>query len=127
MIRQGIHSERSLIRAARDLRQADTDAEQALWSMLRNRRLLGLKFRRQHQVGGFIVDFYCLDLNLAIELDGARHFEDTFQIYDVARTTKLQAMGLTVVRFENDQVMLNMKIVRAQIVRVVRALQELRA
>jgi len=127
MIRQGTHSPRSLIGASRELRKRDTDAEFALWSMLRNRQLLGLKFRRQHQIGSFIVDFCCLELKLVVELDGARHFEETFQIYDASRTEKLQAMGMTVVRFENEQVLLNMKIVRGQMLRVIRELRELRS
>ena len=77
--------------------------------------------------GGFVHRrLLCLELNLIIELDGARHFEQTFQHYDAFRTAKLQSLGMTVGRFENEQVLLNMKIVRGQILGVIRALQELR-
>ena len=59
-----------LLERARALRREATDAERFLWSLLRNRQFLGLKFRRQHPLGGYIVDFYCHEARLGIELDG---------------------------------------------------------
>ena len=89
--------------AARRLRQELTPAESILWQALRGRQLEGLKFRCQHTVGRFIVDFYCPSVKLVIEVDGGIH--DQQQVYDQARTEKLEAFGYRVLRFTNDQVM----------------------
>ena len=72
-----------------------------MWNSLRRRRFLG-RFRRQHQVGDYIVDFYCAELKLAIELDGDSHFGVEEQKRDMARTEALQELGVTVIHFEND-------------------------
>jgi len=118
MIRQGKHSGRDLIGAARELRQRCTEAEVVLWNMLRNRRLGGLKFRRQHQVGPFIVDFFCPEKKLVIEADGVQHLESGRQERDTSRTAVLQEHGFTVLRFENPDVVGNPKIVADHILRV---------
>ena len=70
----------------KELRNHPTPAEELLWSLLRRKQLLGKKFRRQFSVGHYIVDFYCVECNLAIELDGARHFEPERQEYESQRT-----------------------------------------
>jgi very-short-patch-repair endonuclease len=72
--------------------------------VLRNRGLLGLKFRRQCVISGFIVDFYCVERNVAIEIDGPAHQETARAEYDVARTKLLQAHGVRVVRIRNEDV-----------------------
>ena len=90
---------------ARRLRVAQTDAEQRLWRHLRNRSLEGWKFRRQHEVGPFIVDFVCSDSGLVVELDGGQHGEQ--MAYDESRTQKLQEMGYRVLRFWNNDVLTN--------------------
>jgi very-short-patch-repair endonuclease len=90
---------------ARSLRVAQTDAEQALWFRLRNRRLQGWKFRRQHEVGLYIADFVCPDAALIVELDGGQHGDQ--QIYDERRTSELQAMGYRVLRFWNNDLLTN--------------------
>ncbi len=88
----------------RELRQTATSPENMLWSVLRGHRLKGVKFRRQHSIGRYILDFYCHSAKLAVELDGSGHLEeDAFQ-YDQARTEFLQARGITVLRFWNDEV-----------------------
>lgn len=89
---------------AREMRGNMTDAESLLWQLLRNRRLAGAKFRRQHSVGRYILDFYCHDRKLAIELDGGQHAEETG--YDCARDKWLNSQGIKVLRFWNNQMLL---------------------
>ena len=85
----------------RALRQNLNPAEARLWSVLKSGQLAGRKFRRQHSVGEFILDFYCPQEKLAIELDGADHFTVSGNLHDAARTTYLNAVGIRVIRFEN--------------------------
>lgn len=90
----------------RELRQALTPAEAVLWRLLKGRQLEGLKFRRQHSVGPYILDFYCPALKLAIELDGALHA--CREEYDGQRTSYLsEKAGIMVLRFENRVVFEN--------------------
>ena len=89
----------------RYLRQHSTPAEEILWQHLRNKQLIGLKFRRQHPVSGFILDFYCPKLRLAIEVDGAIHQDPETRKYDQKRTRLLARNGIYVIRFWNDEVL----------------------
>ena len=82
------------------LRRRQTQAESVLWQQLRNRRLLGMKFRRQHRIGPYSVDFACLDARLVVELDGGQHLEQG--AYDSDRTCFLESMGFRVIRFWNE-------------------------
>jgi len=100
---------------ATELRQAQTLAEQKLWARLRRKQLYGLKFRRQHPIGRFIVDFCCLSKKLVIELDGDSHSEQ--EEYDQKRTAWLQERGYRVIRFTNRQVERHLEAVLAEIVR----------
>jgi very-short-patch-repair endonuclease len=84
---------------AKKLRARATDAERHLWSRLRGRQLDGYKFRRQHPVGRYIVDFLCVEAALAVEVDGGQH--QRREDVDLARTRFLQARGLEVIRFWN--------------------------
>ena len=93
-----------LIQMARELRKRATPPEQLLWELLRNRRLSGLKFRRQHPLGGFVADFYCAAAQLIIELDGAVHQEPTQQERDRVRQQVLQMYGIACLRFTNREV-----------------------
>ncbi|HZF97523.1 MAG TPA: endonuclease domain-containing protein [Pseudoxanthomonas sp.] len=86
------------INFARHLRQAATDAERSLWHHLRNRSLMGCKFRRQHPVGPYIVDFACLEHRLVVELDGGRHGDGA----DQRRSRYIVAAGFRVLRFWNN-------------------------
>jgi len=95
----------NILRNARELRQNQTDAEQLLWGLLRDRRFADKKFRRQHPVGRYILDFYCHELKLAIELDGGQHNEDAARQYDDERTRFLNEQGIRVIRFWNNQVL----------------------
>ncbi|MGI9118346.1 MAG: endonuclease domain-containing protein [Minisyncoccia bacterium] len=87
----------------RKLRKESTNAEKMLWKILRN-STLGFKFRRQHPIENFIVDFYCFELKLAIELDGSVHNERFQKDYDNARTKSLNVLGINVLRFSNTEV-----------------------
>ncbi|MFZ6818487.1 endonuclease domain-containing protein [Undibacterium sp. Ji22W] len=89
---------------AREMRKAMPDAEQLLWCLLRNRRVAGAKFRRQHPVGRYILDFYCVEKKLAVELDGGQHSEQ--QTYDQHREVYLKQQGIEVLRFWNNQMLL---------------------
>ena len=75
-----------------------------MWSWLRAKRLLGFKFRRQHPCGPYILDFYCPDRRVGVELDGGQHFEPAAQAYDECRTMYLRARGINLLRFSNDVV-----------------------
>ena len=90
------------LRRARELRRELTIAERKVWGMLRNRRMLNLKFRRQHVVAGFIVDFYGAELRLVLEIDGTGHASKMQSDYDAARTAHLESRGLHVLRIRND-------------------------
>ena len=87
------------------LRQEATPAEEAVWAQLRGKRLQGLKFRRQHVLHGYIVDFYCHEKRLCIELDGAPHLEPEQMTKDAARDSRLEFKGYTVLRIMNELVL----------------------
>lgn len=89
----------------RNLRRGSTDAETFLWVFLRNKRLKGAKFRRQHPVGPYVLDFYCHEVKLAIEVDGSGHLEDDQIKADEKRTEFLNQNGIRVIRFYNHQVL----------------------
>ena len=89
---------------ARELRRDATSTERYAWSLLRNRGLLGLKFRRQQVVHGFIVDFYCAAQRLVLELEGAPHGGSERRAYDTARAATLEAAGYRVIRVANRDV-----------------------
>jgi very-short-patch-repair endonuclease len=91
-------------RKARGLRQSSTDAERRMWSALRDRRLLRYKFRRQHPIGGLIVDFTCTHYRLAIEVDGGQHAANAA---DALRTAWLENQGWKMIRFWNNDVLGN--------------------
>ena len=91
---------------AKDLRQNMTNGEKVLWERLRARRMDGRKFRRQHPIGSYIVDFVCLQSRLIIEIDGDSHFmDDSRPLLDAQRTAYLEKVGFRVRRFGNRQVM----------------------
>jgi len=94
---------------ARRLRQNETDVEARMWSKLRGGRLNGISFRRQHPAGPYILDFYCSQLRLAIELDGGQHNEHPQLKRDQRRTDWLASRGVTVLRFWNNDVTQNLR------------------
>ena len=96
-----------LLRKCRELRKNETDAEKLLWNLLRDRQLGNAKFRRQHPLGPFVLDFYCHEEKLGIEIDGGQHAESDQALYDAKRTQKLEAEGVKVFRFWDNDVLAN--------------------
>lgn len=94
----------SIFENAKELRRQLTNAEKKLWNVLRNRKLLGYKFRRQHPINNFIADFYCHEKHLVIELDGDIHDLPEQIEYDEDRTYELEELGVIVIRFTNNEV-----------------------
>jgi len=94
-----------LLQFAKSMRHTTTDAEHLMWQLLRAKRFMNLKFRRQHVIAPYILDFYCHEIGLVIELDGSQHGTDDAIEYDVERTKFLEAVGLTVVRYWNHDVL----------------------
>ncbi len=90
---------------ARFLKKVQTEAESFLWQRLRNRKLNGFKFRRQHPIDKYIADFYCHETKLIIEVDGEIHLNNDQIVYDKIRTEELESLGLRVIRFTNRQVL----------------------
>jgi very-short-patch-repair endonuclease len=101
---------------AKNLRRNETPAEKILWQYLRNRQLNGMKFRRQHPIDKYVLDFYCHERKLAIELDGGIHDEKMNKLYDQARTTDLNDEGIQVIRFRNEEVLNNVTAVIKRII-----------
>jgi very-short-patch-repair endonuclease len=109
---------REVKRRARSMRIAMTPSEAALWTMLRDRRLAGLKFRRQHRIGRFILDFYCVEHCLAIEVDGLIH-QGTLE-RDANRQAYLESLGVRFFRPSNDDALKRTKAVLERIVALTR-------
>ncbi|MGV3628756.1 MAG: endonuclease domain-containing protein [Betaproteobacteria bacterium] len=98
---------------SRKLRSTLTDAEQLLWRHLRQKQMAGIKFRRQHPVGPYVIDFACLSAKLAIEVDGGQHAE--MESKDAQRDAFLAQNGFRVLRFWNNEVLDNIEGVMEQI------------
>ncbi len=102
---RGGYKFQGLVDMARELRKKQTPAEDALWQLLRNRQLADLKFRRQHQIGDYICDFYCAEQHLVVELDGPIHEKAKHQAHDHKRDAYLRSLGNKILRFSNDRVL----------------------
>ena len=107
-----------LLEHSRELRHPQTPAEATLWQHLRNRNLV-YKFRRQHPIDRFIIDFYCAEARLCIEIDGSSHLETEQIEYDAVRTEYLEQIGYKVIRFMNEDVRYNIHAVIDEIMRLV--------
>ena len=104
MVRMRIHNRKSMKDIRSYLRHSLTPAEATLWKGLQGSKLEGKKFRRQHSIGNYVVDFYCPECKLAIELDGEKHFNSIASEYDLRRTEFLNRYNIRVLRFENRAV-----------------------
>jgi very-short-patch-repair endonuclease len=91
------------------LRRNRPSAEEILWACLRNHRLIGAKFRRQHPLGRYIADFYCHEARLAIELQGGIHNQTDQREYDAIREEVIEQLGIKILHFTNDEVKQNWK------------------
>ena len=96
-----VHTGTRLRQHAKDMRRAPTRSENRLWSSLRDRRF-GYKFRRQFPIGRYVLDFYCAELKLAIEVDGKHHEELWMADYEYERTISLRKCGIEIVRIPNE-------------------------
>jgi len=108
IIMQTVHNIKEKEQTRKQLRKTATPQEIILWSRLK-RKQLGYKFRRQHSIGRYIVDFYCPEKKLIIELDGWQHREENNFGYDKERTEFLESLGYKVIRFWNNEVNKNME------------------
>jgi len=105
------------------LRRNMTKAEFRLWQKIKGKQLAGVKFRRQYSVDRFIVDFYCTELKLAIEVDGESHFREGVQEYDKERQAFIESVGIRFLRFTNDEVYGDLEEVLERIVQKIGELQ----
>ena len=108
-------AEPSILRTAAILRKNMTLAEKILWKKLRDRKIFDFKFRKLHPVWIFIVDFYCHEYKLVIEIDGEIHNEEELIEHDLNRNAELNKFGLKVLRFTNDQILFNIDSVITEI------------
>ncbi len=120
-----LYNKKSLTKRRQLLRNNKTDAEKYLWYELRNSQILNKKFRRQNSIGNYILDFYCPELKLAIELDGEHHFEQVQKKYDEEREDYLASVGVQVIRFKNTDVLFDRDKVAKEIEIVVKTKNEL--
>lgn len=102
-----LHKLTNYVALRKNLRNSATDAERTLWHHLQQRQLLGLKFRRQYGIHHYIIDFYCPEIRLGIELDGGWHFRPDQRDRDLERTQKLADYGIRILRFTNNDVLNN--------------------
>lgn len=109
------HDKPELIEFRKDLRKNLTSAEAYLWKHLQRKKLEGKKFRRQHSIENFIVDFYCASEKLMIELDGEGHMNPASEQNDAKRDNLLESLGFNVLRFENQMVFQHLKSVLGEI------------
>lgn len=107
-----------ILARAREMRHPQTRSETTLWHVLRNRQT-GFKFRRQHPIERFIVDFYCAEATLLIEVDGESHLEPDQEEYDKARTEYLEGLGYKLIRFTNNDVRYNINAVVDKILQTI--------
>ena len=111
-----IHNRKYLEAKRKSLRNNSTSAEATLWKSLKSKQLAQRKFRRQHSIENFIVDFYCPSEKLIIELDGAIHLNISNQNRDYERDLRLKELGFTVLRFENKMVFENLEYLLKEII-----------
>ena len=115
IIMKGHSLDPRLLGFAREMRHQPNSPEAFMWNVLRNRRSANLKFRRQQVIEPYIVDFYCAQIGLVIEIDSLQHSTAKALAYDARRTANLNAQGLQVVRYQNRDVMQQAEMVLAQL------------
>ena len=105
------------------LRNNMTESEKILWARLRKRQVNGVRFRRQYSIGSYIVDFYSVEHKLAIEVDGTVHLTDDAVAYDKYRDEYINSLGIQIIRFTNDEVLLNANFVVSEIKKTLENIQ----
>ena len=106
---KGNKIKRNNIDKCKKLRRDQTEAEKRLWSILRNRQLSGVKFRRQYPIGKYILDFYAPEYRLGIEADGGQHYEDDVREKDDIREKELSMVGVEIIRFNDSEILRNIE------------------
>lgn len=109
-----VNNIKSLYHRRKELRNNSTPEEILLWLRLKNSQL-GSKFRRQHSIGGYIVDLYCPSKKLVIEIDGSHHFKKENKEYDKIRTDYFDGLNIKVIRFNNEEINTNLGVVTKKI------------
>ena len=110
-----LRNDPTLKQRRRRLRRNQTDAERALWAKVRNKQFFGIKFFRQYSIGPYIIDFYCPTVKLAVELDGGHHSQSDNREYDAARSEYLKTQGIDVMRFWDNEVLLDIQSVLSKL------------
>jgi len=108
-----------------DLRRNMTVAEKILWKELSNRKIFKVRFKRQHPIDIFIVDFYCHKCKLAIEVDGEIHLRETVKEYDYGRASDIEKLGIRILRFTNNEIIENIENVKKVILNEINGLAPL--
>ena len=116
---------KNMFQKAHFLRSKITDAEMVLWSRLKNRNIFKVRFRRQHPVDIFVLDFYCHEIKLAIEVDGRIHLKREIQEYDEGRSHDIEKCGIKMLRFTNEQILNNLNEVQTTILNTINDLSPL--
>ena len=104
-----LRNDPTLKQRRRELRRNQTNAEMALWAKVRNKQFFGMRFFRQYSIGPYILDFYCPTVKLAVELDGGQHNQSDNREYDAGRSEYLKAQGIDVMRFWDNEVLLDVQ------------------
>ena len=104
-----LRNDPTLKQRRRELRRNQTDAKRALWAKVRNKQFFGIRFFRQYSIGPYIVDFYYPTVMLAVELDGGQHSKSDNREYDAARSKYLRTHGIDVIRFWDNEVLLDIQ------------------
>ena len=110
-----LRNDPALKQRRRELRRNQSDAERALWAKVRNKQFFGMKFFRQYSIGPYILDFYCPTVKLAVELDGGQHNQSDKRERDAARSEYLKTQGIDVMRFWNNEVLLDIESVLSKV------------
>lgn len=110
-----LRNDPTLKKRRRELRRNQSDAEGAFWAKVRNKQFFGMKFFRQYSVGPYVLDFYCPTLRLAVELDGGQHNQSNNRQHDAVRSDYLKAQGIDVMRFWNNEVLIDIESVLSEL------------
>jgi len=110
-----LRNDSTLKQRRRELRRFETEAEETFWAHLRNRQFYGMKLFRLYSIGPYILDFYCPTLRLAVELDGGQHNQYDNKVYDAIRSEYLKAHKIVVMRFWDNEVLLDVQSVLAEL------------
>ena len=114
-----LRNDPTLKQRRRELRRNQSDAERAFWAKVRNKQFFGMKFFRQYSIGPYILDFYCPTVKLAVGLDGGQHNRSDNREHDTTRSDYLKAQGIDVMRFWNNEVLLDIQSVLSELARKV--------